>query len=91
MTCYPTMERERTRRQRSLRPGNGGYCYFSSRQGTKIFSSEGVFWNCLLQMGGLQRCFLIRGYHGLARSGSRKKKTVPEPKVALLSLGSIRW
>lgn len=60
------------------------------RQGTKTFPSEGVFWNCFMQMGGLQRCFLIRGYHGLARVHERKK-TVPEPKVAMmLSLGLIR-
>lgn len=42
-------------------------------QGTKTFPSEGVFWNCFMQMGGLQRCFLIRGYHGLARVHERKK------------------
>ena len=60
------------------------------RQGTKTFPSEGVFWNCLMQMGGLQRCFLIRGYHGLARVHERKT-AVPEPKVAMmLSLGLIR-
>ena len=74
MTCYATMEWEWTRRQRYLRPGNGGYHFFPSRQGTKIFSSEGVFWDCFTQMGGLQRCFLIRGYHGLARVHERKKR-----------------
>ena len=82
---------ERTR-QRYLRPGNGGHHFFflPLRQGTKTFPSEGVFWNCLMQMGGLQRCFLIRGYHGLARVHERKT-AVPEPKVAMmLSLGLIR-
>ena len=66
---------ERTRRQRYLRPGNGGYhFFFSARQGMKTFFSQAKAFSglCLMQMGGLQRCFLSRGYHGLARIHERK-------------------
>ena len=50
------------------------FFFLPLRRSTKTFPSEGVFWNCFMQMGGLQRCFLSRGYHGLARVHERKKR-----------------
>jgi hypothetical protein len=59
--------------------------FFSARQGMKTFFSQAKAFSglCLMQMGGLQRCV---SQPGLSRAGSgsrQKKKTVPEPKVAM--------
>lgn len=67
MTCYATMERERTRRQRYLRPGNGGYHYFSFAPGHENLFERRRFLELLIANG---RSTALLFHPGLSRAGS---------------------
>ena len=83
-------------RRRYLRPGNGGY-HFSFASGHKNLLKRRSFLDCSRAMGGYQRCFLIRVYHGLARVHEEKRfpnrrfrhSAWPESEARQAGLG--RW